>query len=96
MKALVPTIKPVLYIFHSEIRVAIKIMAMIFTTGIDTRETKASQVDFCEELAYIVNYDIIGEASNPSQWQVHVRMWTTRAVLKLANYAYKVPKFGML
>jgi hypothetical protein len=45
---------------------------MIFSTGIDTPETKAAQVDFCEELANIVNHEIISSARNPSQWQVPV------------------------
>jgi hypothetical protein len=39
---------------------------MIFSIGIDTPETKAAQVDFCEELADIVNHEIICSATNPS------------------------------
>jgi hypothetical protein len=70
LKAFVPTTKSIPCILHSEIRIAIKILTMIFSTGIDTPETKAAQVDFCEELADIVNHEILGCASNPSQWQV--------------------------
>jgi hypothetical protein len=44
-----------------------KNLTMIFSTGIDTPETKAAQVDFCQELADIVNHEIIGSATNPSQ-----------------------------
>jgi hypothetical protein len=47
-------------------------LTMIFSTGIDAPETKASQVDVCEELADIVNHEILGSARNPSQWQVPV------------------------
>jgi hypothetical protein len=45
---------------------------MIFSKGIDTPETKAAQVDFCEELANIVNHEILSSTTNPSQWQVPV------------------------
>jgi hypothetical protein len=44
----------------------------IFSTGIDTPETKAARIDFCEKLANIVNHEILGSATNPSQWQVPV------------------------
>jgi hypothetical protein len=57
LKALVPTTKSIPCILHSEIRIAIKLLTMIFSTGIDTPETKAAQVDFCEELANIVTHD---------------------------------------
>jgi hypothetical protein len=65
IKALVPTTKSVPCILHSEIRIDIKILTMVFSTGINTPETKASQVDYCEELADIVNRDILGSATNP-------------------------------
>ena len=72
LKGLVPTTKSIPCILHSEIRIAIKILTMIFSTGIDTPETKTAQVDFCDELAYIVNHQILGTSRNPSQWQVPV------------------------
>jgi hypothetical protein len=55
LKALFPTTKSIPCILHSEIRFSIKILKMIFSTGIDTPETKVAPVDFCEELADIVN-----------------------------------------
>jgi hypothetical protein len=49
LKALVPTTKSIPCLLHSKIQIAIKILTMIFLTGIDTPETKAAQVDVCEE-----------------------------------------------
>jgi hypothetical protein len=53
LKALVPTMKSIL---HSEIRIAIKILTIIFLTGIIT-----------PAMADIINHQIIGTVINPSQ-----------------------------
>jgi hypothetical protein len=70
LKALVPTTKSILCILDSDIRIAIMILTLIFSTGIDTPETKAAQVDVCEELADIVNHEIIGSFSRVKPFQV--------------------------
>jgi hypothetical protein len=51
LQALVPTTKSIPCILHSKIRIAIKIMTMIFSTGIDFHDTKTDQLEFCDELA---------------------------------------------
>jgi hypothetical protein len=43
LKALVPTTKSIPRILHSEIRITINILTMIFSTGIDTPEIKAGR-----------------------------------------------------
>jgi hypothetical protein len=72
LQALVPTITSIPCILHSEIRIAIKILTRIFSTGIDGHETKTDQFEFSDELVEIVNTEILGSANNPSQWIVPI------------------------
>jgi hypothetical protein len=72
LQALVPTTKSIPCILHSEIRIAIKILTMILSSGIDSHDTKTDQLEFSAELAGIVNKEILGSATNPSQWIIPV------------------------
>jgi hypothetical protein len=58
IQALIPKTKSIQCILHSEIRIAIKILTMIFSTGIDSHDTKTDQLEFSDELAEIVNKEI--------------------------------------
>jgi hypothetical protein len=72
LQALVPTTKSIPCILHSEIRIAIKILTMIFSMGIDGHDMKTDQLEFNDELAEIFNKDILGSTTNPSQWIVPI------------------------
>jgi hypothetical protein len=45
---------------------------LAFRNSYHMPETKTAQVEFCEELADIVNTQFLVTTSNPSQWVVHV------------------------
>jgi hypothetical protein len=72
LQALVPTTKSMPYILHSEPRIAIKILTMIFWIGIDNHDSKKEQEVFCEKLSSLVNKKVLETNRNPAQWVVPV------------------------
>jgi hypothetical protein len=49
LQALVPTTKSAPCILHSELRIVIEILTMIFSTGNDNHDSKKEQEAFCEK-----------------------------------------------
>jgi hypothetical protein len=72
LPALVPKTKSIPCILHSEIGIAVKTLAIIFTTGIDCHDTKTDQLIFSDELAESVSKEILGSTTSPSQWFVPI------------------------
>jgi hypothetical protein len=53
-QALVPTMKSISFILQSKLRIVIKILTMLFSTGIDNNDSKKQQEMFCEKLSKLV------------------------------------------
>jgi hypothetical protein len=65
-------LKSIPCILHSELRIAINILTMIFSMGIDTRDSKKEQEAFCEMLSKLVNNNVLGTDISPVQWVIPV------------------------
>jgi hypothetical protein len=72
LQALVPTTKSVPCILQSGLKIAIKILTMIFLTGIDNHDSKKEEEAFCEKLSKLVNKQVIGTNLSPAQWVIPV------------------------
>jgi hypothetical protein len=71
-QALLLTTKSIPCILHSEIRIVIKILTMIFCTVINNPDSKKEQEAFFGKLSKLVNKKVLGIIRSPAQWVVPV------------------------
>jgi hypothetical protein len=72
LQTLVPTMKSIPCSLHSEIRIAINILTMIFSMGIDNRDSKKEQEAFYQKLSKLVYTKVLGTDRIPTQWVVPI------------------------
>jgi hypothetical protein len=72
LQALFPTTKSIPCILHSQLRIAIKILTMIFSTRIDNHDSKKEQEAFCEKLSKLANKKVLETNRSLAQWMVPV------------------------